>query len=63
MLDSIPAPAKSAIMKKVGTGKLGMVEAVSHPGKKELLYEAAYTTKDGKKSEVLVTAVGAETKD
>jgi len=62
-LDSIPAPAKSAIMKRVGTGKLGMVEAVSYPGKKDLLYEASYTTKDGKKREVLVTAAGTETKD
>ena len=62
-LDSIPAAAKSAILKKVDTGKLGMVEAVSHPGKKDLLYEASYTTKDGKKSEVLVTAAGAEIKD
>jgi hypothetical protein len=62
-LDGIPAPAKAAITKKVSNGKLGMVEVVSHPGKKDLLYEAAYTTKEGKKREVLVTAAGAETKD
>ena len=61
-VDSIPAPAKATIIKKVGTGKLGMVEAVKYPGK-DLMYEAAYTGKAGKKSEVLVKADGTETKD
>jgi hypothetical protein len=61
-LDSIPAPAKSTIVKKVGTGKLGMVEAVKYPGK-DLMFEAGYTSKAGKKSEVLVKADGTETKD
>ena len=60
--DSIPAPAKAAIIKKVGPGKLGMVEAVKYPGK-DLMYEAAYIRKAGKKSDLLVTAAGTETKD
>jgi len=60
-IDEIPAAAKAAIMKKVGSGKLGMVETVNKGDTK--LYEAAYTSKDGKKHEVLVTADGTETKD
>lgn len=61
-IDSIPAPAKAAIMKKVGTGKLGMVETFTKPGS-ETMYEAAWTTKAGKKHEVLVKADGTETKE
>jgi len=61
-IDSIPAAAKAAIMKKVGTGKLGMVETFQKPGQ-ELMYEAAFTTKTGKKAEILVKADGTETKD
>ena len=38
-LDSIPAAAKSAIEKKVGTGKLGIVETVTEGGATR--YEAA----------------------
>jgi hypothetical protein len=60
-IDSIPAAAKAAILKKVGDGKLGMVENFMRRG--ETMYEAAYTTKAGKKHEVLVKADGAETKD
>jgi uncharacterized membrane protein YkoI len=60
-IDSIPAAAKAAILKKVGAGKLGMVELFMRGG--ETMYEAAYTSKDGKKHEVLVKADGAETKD
>jgi hypothetical protein len=56
-----PAAAKAAIMKKVGDGKLGMVELFKKGG--ETMYEAAYTTKAGKKHEVLVKADGTETKD
>ena len=59
-LDSIPAPAKDAILKKVGSGKLGMVETVVKGGK--TTYEAAYTPKTGKKTAVVVTADGAVTK-
>ena len=53
-IDSIPAAAKAAILKKVGDGKLGMVELFMRGG--ETMYEAAYTTKAGKKHEVLVKA-------
>jgi uncharacterized membrane protein YkoI len=60
-LDAIPAAAKAAIVKKVGTGKLTMVELFVRGG--ETMYEAAYTTAKGKKLEVLVKADGTETKD
>jgi hypothetical protein len=60
-IDSIPVAAKAAILKKVGDGKLGMVENFMRGG--ETMYEAAYTTKAGKKHEVLVKADGTETKD
>ncbi len=59
--DSVPAAAKAAILKKVGDGKLGMVELFKRGG--ETMYEAAYTSKSGKKHEVLVKADGTETKD
>ncbi len=60
-IDSVPAPAKAAILKKVADGKLGMVEAVRRGA--ETMYEAGYTTKAGKKHEVLVKADGTETKE
>jgi hypothetical protein len=60
-IDAIPAPAKAAILKKVGDGKLGMVETMTKGA--ATMYEAAYTTKAGKKLEVLVKPDGAETKD
>ncbi|MBZ5727291.1 MAG: hypothetical protein LAP87_20120 [Acidobacteriia bacterium] len=60
-LDSIPAPARAAIQKKVGDGKLGKVEIMTKGG--AIFYEAAYTTKAGKKHEVLVKPDGTETKD
>jgi hypothetical protein len=60
-IDSIPAAAKAAIQKKVGAGKLGMVETMTKGA--ATMYEAAYTGKDGKKHAVLVKADGAETKD
>jgi hypothetical protein len=56
------AGANAAILKKVGTGKFGMLETVTKPGA-ETMYEAAYTTRAGKKAEVLVKADGTETKD
>ena len=59
-IDSIPAAARAAVLKKVGDGKLGMVENFMRGG--ETMYEAAYTTKAGKKHEVLVKADGTETK-
>jgi hypothetical protein len=61
-IDDIPAAARAAILKNVGTGKLVMVETFAKPGT-ETMYEAAYTTKAGKKAEVLVKADGTETKD
>jgi hypothetical protein len=60
-IDAFPAPAKAAVMKKVGAGKLGMCETVTKGS--TVLYEAAYTTKAGKKGAVLVKADGTETKD
>jgi uncharacterized membrane protein YkoI len=60
-LDAIPAPAKAAILKKVADGKLGMVELLISNGQTQ--YEAAYTTKAGKKHEVLVKADGTESKN
>jgi len=60
-LDSIPAAAKAAIEKKAAGGKLGMVEIMTKGS--ETLYEAAYTSKDGKRHAVLVKPDGTETKD
>jgi hypothetical protein len=60
-IDSIPAPAKAAIMKKVADGKLDMVETFVKGG--VTMYEAAYTTKAGKKHEVLVKADGTAGKE
>ena len=59
--DSIPAAAKAAFQKKVGTGKIGLVETVTRAG--ATLYEAAYTYKGGKKHEYLVKADGTEVKE
>jgi len=60
-IDAFPALAKAAVLKKVGTGKLGMCETVTKGS--TVLYEAAYTTKAGKKAAILVKADGTETKD
>jgi uncharacterized membrane protein YkoI len=60
-LDSIPAPAKAAIEKKTAGGKLGMVEVVKDGSK--TVYEAAFTSKGGKKHELAVNADGSEAKD
>jgi uncharacterized membrane protein YkoI len=60
-ITAIPAPARAAIEKKAAGGKIGMVELFMRGG--ETLYEAAYTSKDGKKHEVLVKADGTETKE
>ena len=61
-LASVPAPAKAAIEKKVAGGKVKSVESVDK-GDGAILYEAAYTTKAGKKGSILVKADGTETKD
>jgi len=55
-LDSIPGPAKDAILKKVGTGKIKLVEKVTQG--KVVSYEASYTGKSGKSAEVGVNADG-----
>ena len=60
-LDGIPAAAKAAILKKVGSGKLGIVETVTKGA--DTMYEAGYTAKDGKRHAVLVKPDGTETKD
>ena len=60
-IDSIPAAARVAIEKKVAGGKIGMVETMTRGG--ATFYEAAYTSKAGKKLEVLVKPDGAEVKD
>jgi len=59
-MDSFPAPAKAAIMKKIADGKLTLAEIVTKGS--TVNYEAAYTTKRGKKMEVVVTAEGVEAK-
>lgn len=60
-LDSIPAAARVAIEKEAAGGKIGMVELFIRGS--ETMYEAAYTSKDGKRREVLVKADGTETKE
>ena len=60
-IDAIPAAAKAAIEKKVGSGKLGLVEIMTKGT--ATFYEAAYTNKAGKKLEVLVKPDGTESKD
>ena len=61
-LTNVPPAARAAIEKKVAGGKLRMVESVDK-GDGTMLYEAAYTTKAGKKGSILVKADGIETKD
>jgi hypothetical protein len=55
-LDSIPEAAKKAIQGKVATGKITKVETVTKGS--EVSYEAAYTSKSGKKAEYGVNADG-----
>jgi len=59
-LDSIPAPAKAGIEKMAAGGKISRVEILTKGS--ETLYEAAYTSKDGKKHEVQVKPDGAAAK-
>jgi uncharacterized membrane protein YkoI len=58
-LAAIPAPARAAIERLAGQGKIGEVETVTEGGK--TFYEAQLTTA-GKKSEVKVDAAGAVVK-
>lgn len=61
-IDSIPPAARAAILKKAGGGKLRSVETFTRPGT-ETMYEAAYTSKAGRRAEVLVKADGTETRE
>jgi hypothetical protein len=60
-IDSIPVAARAAIEKKAAGGKIGMVETMTRGS--ATYYEAGYTSKDGKKHEVLVKPDGTEVKD
>ena len=60
-IESIPAAARAAIEKKAAGGKIGMVETMTRGG--ATFYEAGYTSKAGKKLEVLVKPDGTEVKD
>ena len=55
-LDSVPEPARKAIQQKAGAGKIIKVETVTKGS--EVSYEAAYTSKSGKKAEYGVNADG-----
>jgi len=61
-IDAVPAAARATILRKVGNGKLGMVETFTKTGQ-AMMYEATYTNKMGRKHEVLVKAHGTEVKD
>src|SRR5579863_8360570 len=50
-IDTIPAAAKTTIVKKAAGGKIAMVETVTRGGA-VAFYEAQYTARDGKKHEV-----------
>src|SRR5258708_17656803 len=52
-IDSIPAAAKAAIMKKVSDGKLGMVDTFKKSGSGETEEDARYTGKNVQRNEVL----------
>ena len=55
-LDSVPPAAKKAIQQKVAAGKITKVETVTKGS--EVSYEAAYTSRSGKKAEYGVNADG-----
>jgi hypothetical protein len=61
-IDAIPAAAKASILKKVADGKVGTVETFTKTGK-PMMYETAYTDKQGKKHEVLLSSDGTEAKE
>lgn len=60
-LDTLPAAARAAIEKKVASGKLERVEAVTASGK--TTWEASFTNAKGKKQEFQVAADGSAVKD
>ena len=59
-LDSIPSAAKAAIEKRAASGKVNKVESVTKG--RSVSYEAAITSKTGKRSEVAVKADGSPVK-
>jgi hypothetical protein len=61
-MDTVPAAAKAAMMKKVADGQVTSVETVTKTGQ-AAMYEVGYTDKKGKKHEFLVKADGTEVKD
>ena len=61
-IDAIPTAAKAGILKRVGVGRLGMIETFTKTGL-PMMYEASYTDKNGKNHEVLVKADGSQTKE
>lgn len=61
-LDAIPVAARTAILKRVGGGKLTTVETVARSGQ-PLRYEAAYRDASGKRHEMLVDPDGRQAKD
>ena len=60
-IDKIPAAAKAGILKQVGAGRLRTVETMTKGS--STFYEAGYTSKDGKRHEVLVRPDGSVTKE
>ena len=56
-LESFPAAAREALMKKVGTGKVTLAETVKKGA--VTYYEVGFTNKAGKKSEIAVNADGS----
>ena len=60
-VDSIPAPAKAALMKGVGPGTIHKVESVTAGN--AVSYEASVTMGNGKKAEVAVNADGTRHQD
>jgi len=59
-IDSIPAPARTAIEKAAAGGKITLVEKVTKGN--EVKYEAAIIPKSGKKKEVSFNAEGSPVK-
>jgi hypothetical protein len=61
-LDAIPAAAKAAILKEVGSGAVTTIETFAKPGQ-PVWYEAAYRDAKGKRHELLVNADGKPVKE
>ena len=61
-IDAIPAAAKAAILKQVGSGAVTTIETFAKPGQ-PVLYETAYKDAKGKRHELLVNANGKAVKE